>query len=403
MADDFYPFVDSGDPAPDNRHITGISDGQHADMANAAPSAQTDQAKTPQDEAAAAAEPSGESTVFATRIAIYDDMLSTPRVIVVQPKDPRSYLEEITNTVYRCMKEQGGSLSLMVIRELVENFIHAHFTEPIVSILDGGNTIRFADQGPGINDKERAFEFGVTSANRSMKRYIRGTGAGLPSYLGIEGEGLNGVSVASELLTRVNLMKAYQFPEYETPVYAGKKCVVVGGGNVAMDAARCAKRLGAEVHIIYRRSEAELPARAEEVHHAKEEGIIFDLLTNPIAIEGDEQNHVKAITCIRMELGEPDESGRRRPVPVKGSEFETEVDAVIMALGTQANQMSYDGTPGLEKTRKGCVAADEKGCTSCPGIFAGGDAATGAATVILAMGAGKHAAKSIDAYIKQKG
>lgn len=180
MADDFYPFVDSGDPAPDNRHITGISDGQHTDMANAELGAHADQAKTPQDETAAAAEPSGESTVFATRIAIYDDMLSTPRVIVVQPKDPRSYLEEITNTVYHCMKEQGGSLSLMVIRELVENFIHAHFTEPIVSILDGGNTIRFADQGPGINDKERAFEFGVTSANRSMKRYIRGTGAGLP-------------------------------------------------------------------------------------------------------------------------------------------------------------------------------------------------------------------------------
>ena len=180
MADDFYPFVDSGDPAPDNRHITGISDGEHTDMANAELGTHADQAKTPQDETAAAAELSGESTVFATRIAIYDDMLSTPRVIVVQPKDPRSYLEEITNTVYRCMKEQGGSLSLMVIRELVENFIHAHFTEPIVSILDGGNTIRFADQGPGINDKERAFEFGVTSANRSMKRYIRGTGAGLP-------------------------------------------------------------------------------------------------------------------------------------------------------------------------------------------------------------------------------
>jgi glutamate synthase (NADPH/NADH) small chain len=170
-----------------------------------------------------------------------------------------------------------------------------------------------------------------------------------------------------------------------------------------MDAARCAKRLGAEVHIVYRRSEAELPARAEEVHHAKEEGIIFDLLTNPISIEGDEKNHVQSITCVKMELGEPDASGRRRPVVIEGSEFKTEVDAVIMALGTQANQMSYDGTPGLEKTKKGCVAADEKGCTSCPAIFAGGDAATGAATVILAMGAGKHAAKSIDEYIKSKG
>lgn len=162
MADDFYPFVDSGDPAPDNSHITGAREPEPAEPAGKG------------------AEGLAESTVFATRIAVYDDMLSTPRVIVVQPKDPRSYLEEVTNTVYRCMKEQGGSLSLMVIRELVENFIHAHFTEPIVSILDDGNTIRFADQGPGINDKERAFEFGVTSANRSMKRYIRGTGAGLP-------------------------------------------------------------------------------------------------------------------------------------------------------------------------------------------------------------------------------
>ncbi|MGO5061169.1 NADPH-dependent glutamate synthase [Lawsonibacter sp. LCP25S3_F5] len=237
---------------------------------------------------------------------------------------------------------------------------------------------------------------------RGYESVFIASGAGLPMFMKIPGESLVGVYSANEYLTRINLMKAYK-PEAETPILHNKKVAVVGGGNVAMDAARCAKRLGAEVHIIYRRSEAELPARAEEVHHAKEEGIIFDLLTNPIAIEGDEQNHVKAIACIRMELGEPDESGRRRPVPVKGSEFETEVDAVIMALGTQANQMSYDGTPGLEKTRKGCVAADEKGCTSCPGIFAGGDAATGAATVILAMGAGKHAAKSIDEYIKQKG
>ena len=237
---------------------------------------------------------------------------------------------------------------------------------------------------------------------RGYESVFIASGAGLPMFMKIPGESLVGVYSANEYLTRINLMKAYK-PDAETPILHNKKVAVVGGGNVAMDAARCAKRLGAEVHIIYRRSEAELPARAEEVHHAKEEGIIFDLLTNPIAIEGDEQNHVKAITCIRMELGEPDESGRRRPVPVKGSEFETQVDAVIMALGTQANQMSYAGTPGLEKTRKGCVAADDHGCTSCPGIFAGGDAATGAATVILAMGAGKHAAKSIDAYIKQKG
>jgi len=228
-----------------------------------------------------------------------------------------------------------------------------------------------------------------------------GSGAGLPMFMKIPGEALIGVYSANEYLTRINLMKAYK-DDAATPILRNKKVAVVGGGNVAMDAARCAKRLGAEVHIIYRRSEAELPARKEEVHHAKEEGIIFDLLTNPVCIKGDESNHVNAINCIKMELGEPDASGRRSPVAVEGSEFDIEVDAVIMALGTQANQMSYNGTPGLEKTRKGCVAADEKGITSVPGIFAGGDAATGAATVILAMGAGKSAAKSIDEYIKNK-
>ena len=228
-----------------------------------------------------------------------------------------------------------------------------------------------------------------------------GSGAGLPMFMKIPGEALVGVYSANEYLTRINLMKAYK-EDAATPILRNKKVAVVGGGNVAMDAARCAKRLGAEVHIIYRRSEAELPARKEEVHHAKEEGIIFDLLTNPVCIKGDETNHVSAITCVKMELGEPDASGRRSPVVIEGSEFDIEVDAVIMALGTQANQMSYNGTPGLEKTRKGCVAADEKGITSVPGIFAGGDAATGAATVILAMGAGKSAAKSIDEYIKNK-
>ena len=228
-----------------------------------------------------------------------------------------------------------------------------------------------------------------------------GSGAGLPMFMKIPGESLVGVYSANEYLTRINLMKAYK-SDSETPILHSKKVAVVGGGNVAMDAARCAKRLGAEVHIVYRRSEAELPARAEEVHHAKEEGIIFDLLTNPVSIEGDEKGHVKAMTCIRMELGEPDASGRRRPVPVEGSEYQVEVDAVIMALGTSPNPMSTKGTEGLEKTRKGCVAADEEGKTSLPGVFAGGDAATGAATVILAMGAGKSAAKSIDAYIKSK-
>ena len=237
---------------------------------------------------------------------------------------------------------------------------------------------------------------------RGYEAVFVASGAGLPMFMKIPGEGLVGVYSANEYLTRINLMKAYQ-EGAETPILHNKKVAVVGGGNVAMDAARCAKRLGADVHIVYRRSEAELPARAEEVHHAKEEGIVFDLLTNPVSIEGDEKGHVQSITCVKMELGEPDASGRRRPVVIEGSEFKMEVDAVIMALGTQANQMSYGDTPGLEKTRKGCVAADENGCTSCTGIFAGGDAATGAATVILAMGAGKSAAKSIDQYIKSKG
>ena len=228
-----------------------------------------------------------------------------------------------------------------------------------------------------------------------------GSGAGLPMFIKIPGESLVGVYSANEYLTRINLMKAYR-EDSPTPVLHNKRVAVVGGGNVAMDAARCAKRLGADVHIVYRRSEAELPARAEEVHHAKEEGIVFDLLTNPVSIEGDETGHVQSITCVKMELGEPDASGRRRPVVIEGSEFKMEVDAVVMSLGTQPNPMSYDGTPGLEKTRKGCVQADEGGCTSCPNIFAGGDAATGAATVILAMGAGKSAAKSIDEYIKSK-
>ena len=228
-----------------------------------------------------------------------------------------------------------------------------------------------------------------------------GSGAGLPVFMKIPGEALVGVYSANEYLTRINLMKAYR-EDSATPILPTKKVAVVGGGNVAMDAARCAKRLGAEVHIIYRRSEAELPARAEEVAHAKEEGIIFDLLTNPVSIEGDEQNNVQSITCVKMELGEPDASGRRSPVAVQGSEFKIEVDAVIMALGTKANKMSYDGTPGLEQTRKGYVVTDENGCTVLPGVFAGGDASTGAATVILAMGAGKNAAKSIDEYIKSK-
>lgn len=228
------------------------------------------------------------------------------------------------------------------------------------------------------------------------------SGAGLPQFMKIPGEGLIGVYSANEYLTRINLMKAYD-PHSHTPVLHGKKAAVVGGGNVAMDAARCAKRLGADVHIVYRRSEKELPARLEEVHHAKEEGIIFDLLTAPLAVKGDEQGKVAALTCQKMQLGEPDASGRRRPVPIPGSEYDLEVDEVIIAIGTKPNPMSITGTPNLERTKKGCVAAsDETGATSIPGVFAGGDAATGAATVILAMGAGKKAAAAMAEYMLNK-
>ena len=229
-----------------------------------------------------------------------------------------------------------------------------------------------------------------------------GSGAGLPMFMGIEGEDLVGVSSANEFLTRINLMKAYR-DDYGTPIRKGKNVAVVGGGNVAMDAARSAMRLGAEhVYIIYRRSEAELPARREEVHHAKEEGIEFVLLTNPVKIHGDENANVKSIECIKMELGEPDASGRRRPIPVEGSNFEIPVDTVIMSLGTSPNPLIRTTTEGLEANKKGCLVADEHMATTREGVYAGGDAVTGAATVILAMGAGKTAAASIDEYIQNK-
>ena len=228
-----------------------------------------------------------------------------------------------------------------------------------------------------------------------------GSGAGLPKFMGIPGEQANGVFSANEFLTRNNLMKAFM-EEYDTPISRGKKVVVVGGGNVAMDAARTALRLGAEVHVVYRRSEAELPARVEEVHHAKEEGIIFDLLQNPTEILVDENGWVKGIRVIKMELGEPDESGRRRPVEIPGSEYEIEADTVIMSLGTSPNPLISSTTKGLETNRWKCiVATEEDGATSKAGVFAGGDAVTGAATVILAMGAGKAAAKGIDAYLSK--
>ncbi|MBQ6087513.1 MAG: NADPH-dependent glutamate synthase [Bacteroidales bacterium] len=232
-----------------------------------------------------------------------------------------------------------------------------------------------------------------------FKAVFVGTGAGLPRFMGIPGENLNGVFSANEFLTRNNLMQAFR-PDYATPIHVGRKVCVVGGGNVAMDAARTALRLGSEVTIVYRRTENELPARKEEVHHAKEEGIEFRMLTNPVEIEGDENGWVKAMRCIRMELGEPDASGRRSPVPVAGSEFDVECDTVIMALGTSPNPLIAKTTPGLETTRRGGLVATEDGATTKPGIFAGGDAVTGAATVILAMGAGRKAAKTIDEYLK---
>ena len=228
-----------------------------------------------------------------------------------------------------------------------------------------------------------------------------GSGAGLPRFMGIEGENLNGVVSANEFLTRANLMHAYD-EQYDTPIYVGKRVAVVGGGNVAMDAVRTAKRLGAEATIIYRRSEAELPARREEVHHAKEEGIEFRMLTNPTQVIGDDKGWVTGLSCVEMELGEPDESGRRSPIVKEGSDFTIECDVVIMALGTSPNPLLKSTTKGLETNRRGCIVADENGATTREGVFAGGDAVTGAATVILAMGAGRKAANTIDEYIKSK-
>lgn len=226
-----------------------------------------------------------------------------------------------------------------------------------------------------------------------------GSGAGLPKFMGIPGENLNGVFSANEFLTRNNLMKAYR-EDYMTPIRPGKKAVIVGGGNVAMDAARTALRLGSDTTIVYRRTEVELPARKEEVEHAMEEGIHFAMLTNPVEILGDEKGWVRAVRCIRMELGEPDASGRRSPVAVPGSEFEIETETVIMSLGTSPNPLIAKTTAGLETCRRGCLVADETGATTRKGVFAGGDAVTGAATVILAMGAGRTAARAIDDYCK---
>jgi len=234
------------------------------------------------------------------------------------------------------------------------------------------------------------------------KAFFIASGAGLPYFMGIPGENLNGVYSANEFLTRVNLMKAYRFPEYDTPVNVGKKVAVIGAGNVAMDSARSALRLGAEkVYIVYRRTEEEMPARIDEIHHAQEEGIEFHLLTNPVKIVGDESGEVKKLICLKNELGELDKSGRRRPIPIEGSEFELEMDTVIIAIGNGANPVLLETIEGLELNKWGNVIADEKTFkTNIEGIFAGGDIVTGAATVIAAMGAGKCAAREIDKFLK---
>ena len=238
--------------------------------------------------------------------------------------------------------------------------------------------------------------------DEDFKAVFVGSGAGLPKFMGIPGENSNGVMSANEYLTRANLMKAFR-NDYDTPITMGKKVAVVGAGNVAMDAARTAVRLGAESYIVYRRSEKEIPARIEEVHHAMEEGVIFNLLVNPVAILADEKGWVKGLRCVRMELGEPDESGRRRPVEMKGSEFDIECDSVIMSLGTSPNPLIASTTEGINTNRHGCILIDEaSGESSREGIFAGGDAVTGSATVILAMSAGRKAAAGIDKYIKEK-
>lgn len=247
----------------------------------------------------------------------------------------------------------------------------------------------------------KTFTIEELMSEKGFEAVFIGSGAGLPKFMNIPGENLRGVYSANEFLTRINLMKAYK-PDSATPIMHPKKTIVVGGGNVAMDAARCARRLGSEVYVVYRRTRTELPARKEEVEHAMEEGIVFNFLTNPIAINGDENSAVMSVTCQKMELSEPDATGRARPVPVEGSDFEMEADAVIMALGTSPNPLIKSTTSGLDTQKWGGIIADEVGQTSIPGVFAGGDAVTGAATVILAMGAGKTAAKAIDEYIQSK-
>nr|WP_027340157.1 NADPH-dependent glutamate synthase [Halonatronum saccharophilum] len=295
-------------------------------------------------------------------------------------------------TIFEAFHEAGGVLTYGIPEFRLPKDIVKDEIEKIEKL---GVEIKYNHVVGKIKGLEELFE-------EEYKAVFIGTGAGLPRFLGIEGENLNGVYSANEFLTRVNLMKAYRFPEYKTPVHTGEKVAVVGAGNVAMDAARTALRLGAkESIIVYRRGEDEMPARVEEIDHAKEEGIRFELLNNPTEILGDKEGFVKGIKCIRMELGEADDSGRRRPVPIEGSEWIMEVDTVIMAIGQRPNPILLKDAQDIETTKWGTIdACDESGETSKEGVFAGGDTVTGAATVIEAMGAGKRAARAIDDYIK---
>ena len=297
-------------------------------------------------------------------------------------------------TMYEALHAPGGVLMYGIPQFRLPKEIVKHEIDALKDL--GVKIIPNAVIGRTFTIKELMDEEGFSAV------YV-GTGAGLPHFMHIDGENLNGVYSANEFLTRVNLMRAYQFPNVATPVYVGKNVAVLGGGNVAMDAARCAKRLGAEnVYIVYRRGMEEMPARKEEVHHAMEEGIIFKNLNNPVKILGDENGRVRAMECIEMELGEPDASGRRKPIAKEGSNFELPVDTVIMSIGTSPNPLIRSTTPGLDTNKRGCLVVNEDTMqTTREGVYAGGDAVTGAATVILAMGAGKQAAQSIDEYLSK--
>lgn len=296
-------------------------------------------------------------------------------------------------TLYEALHDAGGVLMYGIPQFRLPKEIVQHEIKALKDL--GVKIVVNAVIGRTFTIKELMEEEGFDAV------YV-GTGAGLPYFMQIDGENLNGVYSANEFLTRVNLMKAYRFPEVATPVYVGKKAAIVGAGNVAMDAARTAKRLGAEhVYIVYRRGEDEMPARKEEIHHAKEEGIELRLLNNPVRILGDDKGWVNGLECVKMELGEPDASGRRSPVEVKGSEYVLDVDMVVMAIGQGPNPLIKQTTPELEVNKRGNIVANEVGATSIPGVFAGGDIVTGAATVISAMGAGKRAAQAIDEYLSK--